>query len=111
MYAGGISMMLLAASVWLVDVLNWRNGTGFFFTFGANSLFAYLLSEVLIIFWDSIAWGSGDDTTNVREWIYTRLFVPIDGGELGSFLFALGYMLLCWLVCRWLYVKKIFIKL
>lgn len=111
MYAGGISMMLLAASVWLVDVLNWRNGAGFFFTFGANSLFAYLLSEVLIIFWDSISWGAGDSATNVRDWIFSHVFAPIDSGELGSFLFALSYMLLCWLICRWLYVKKIFIKL
>ena len=30
---------------------------------------------------------------------------------IGSFLFALAYMLVCWLVCRGLFVRKIFIKI
>ena len=51
LYAGGLSMIFLAASVWLIDILKWRNGASFFFVFGANALFAYLLSEVLVIFW------------------------------------------------------------
>lgn len=111
LYAGGLSMVFLAGSVWLMDIQKWRTGAGFFFTFGANSLFAYLLSEVLVIFWFNITWVSGDHTTNLQEWIYQTIFRPIDGGNFGSFLFALAYMLLCWLVCRWLFVRKIFIKL
>ncbi|MEY3195510.1 MAG: hypothetical protein RIQ78_1607 [Bacteroidota bacterium] len=111
LYAGGISMVFLAISVWLMDVRQWRSGAGFFFTFGANSLFAYLLSEVLVILWSSITWGSGDQKISLYEWIYRTVFLPIDAGEFGSFLFALSYMLLCWLVCRWLFIRKIFIKL
>lgn len=111
LYAGGLSMVFLAASVWLMDIQKWRTGAGFFFTFGANSLFAYLLSEVLVIFWFNITWVSGDHTTNLQEWIYQTIFRPIDSGNFGSFLFALAYMLLCWAVCRWLFVRKIFIKL
>jgi predicted acyltransferase len=94
-----------------MDVRQWRSGAGFFFTFGANSLFAYLLSEVLVILWSSITWGSGDQKISLYEWIYRTVFLPIDAGEFGSFLFALSYMLLCWLVCRWLFIRKIFIKL
>jgi predicted acyltransferase len=111
LYAGGLSMIFLAVSVWLIDIQKWRNGASFFFAFGANSLFAYLLSEVLIIFWYEISWKSGDQETNVQQWIYQSIFQPIDGGPFGSFLFALSYMLLCWVICRWLFVRKIFIKL
>lgn len=111
LYAGGLSMVFLALSVWLIDIQKWRNGASFFFAFGANSLFAYLLSEVLIIFWYNISWTSGDHSINLQEWIYRTIFQPIDSGNFGSFLFALSYMLLCWIVCRWLYVRKIFIKL
>lgn len=111
LYAGGISMVLLAASVWLIDVRGWRNGTGFFLVFGANSLFAYVLSEALVIGLGAITWGEGDAATDARSWIYDTIFRPIEGAEFSSFLFALAYMLLCWLICRWLYVRKIYIKI
>ncbi len=108
LYAGGISMILLAASVWVIDVRGWRNGTGFFLAFGANSLFAYILSEVLIITLSSIRWG---EDMNVQKWIYQTVFEPIEGAEFSSFLFAVSYVLLCWLICRWLYVRRIYIKI
>ena len=49
LYAGGISMIGLAASVWFLDVRGWSNGAGFFLAFGANALFAYVFSEALIM--------------------------------------------------------------
>ena len=111
LYVGGISMILLAVSVWLIDIRNWRNGPGFFLAFGANSLFAYILSEALVISLANITWGSGESQTDARSWIYDTFFRPIEGAEFSSFLFSLVYTLLCWLICRWLYVRKIYIKI
>lgn len=111
LYVGGISMVLLAFSVWVIDINGWRKGIGFFLTFGANSLFAYVLSEALVIGLGNITWGAGEAATDARTWIYDTVFRPIEGGEFSSFLFAISYMLLCWLVCRWLYVRKIYIKI
>lgn len=108
LYAGGISMIMLAASVWLIDVQRWRSGIGFFLAFGANPLFAYLLSEVLIISFQNIRWG---DDKNVQSWLYETFFVPLEGKEFSSFLFALAFLLVCWVVCRWLYVRKIYIRI
>ena len=108
LYVGGISMVMLAASIWLIDVQKWRNGTGFFLAFGANPLFAYVLSEVLVIIFQSIHWG---DDMNVQSWLYQTIFDPIEGAEFSSFLYAIFFMLLCWVVCRWLYVRKIYIKI
>lgn len=113
LYVGGISMVLLAASVWLLDVKGWRHGSVFFTSLGMNALFAYVLSEALVILWGAISWTQPDGTeTNVREWIYHHLFSPVDGGgAFSSFLFALAYMLLCWGICWILYRRKIFIRL
>lgn len=112
LYAGGVSMVMLAASVWVIDVRGWRNGTGFFLAFGANALFAYIFSEVLIITLSAIRWTSANgETTSAAGWIYDTVFRPIEGAEFSSFLFAFVYMLVCWLVCRWLYVRKIYIKI
>ncbi|MEO6758757.1 MAG: hypothetical protein ABIO24_04825 [Saprospiraceae bacterium] len=108
LYAGGISMVLLAASIWLIELRGWRNGTGFFLAFGANSLFAYVLSEALITIFQNIQWG---EDMNLQKWFYSTLYEPIEGAEFSSLLFALTYLLICWLVCRWLYVRQIFFKL
>ena len=107
LYAGGFSVILLAACIWLIDIYGWRRGTGFFLVFGANPLFAFILSEGLEQIAFNIPCGEGD----AYEWAYARFFQPLDGGELGSFLFAVSYMLLCWLICRWLYVRRIFVKI
>jgi len=111
LYVGSLSMIFFALSIWLIDIKGWRKGTGFFLTFGANSLFAYFLSEALIITLGAITWGEGDAATNAKDWIYNTVFQSLAPTPLGSFLFSLGYMLLCWLVCRWLFVRKIFIKI
>ncbi|GAB4490397.1 MAG: acyltransferase family protein [Saprospiraceae bacterium] len=107
LYAGGISIVFLAFFIWLVDVCGWRRGTGFFLAFGANPLFAFVMSEALEQLAFSVPCGSGD----CYERLYIQFFKPINGGELGSFLFALTFMILCWLVCLWLYRRKIFIKI
>lgn len=113
LYAGGISMALLAISVWLIDIKGWNKGPRFFIIMGMNALFAYVLSEALVMLWSAIAWSRADGTPiNLREWIYETLFMPVDGGgAFGSALFAVAYMLLCWLCCWFLYRRKIFIKL
>ncbi|MCC6411189.1 MAG: hypothetical protein IT270_06000 [Saprospiraceae bacterium] len=112
LYAGGMSMILLAACIWFLDVRGWRNGAGFFLTFGANALFAYVLSEALVMLWADIRWVTEAGTAmDVRSWIYITLFRPLEGGAFSSFLFAVVYTLLCWLFCRWLYVRNIYIKL
>ena len=111
LYVGGLSMIFLAASIWLIDIRGWRKGTGFFLAFGANSLFAYILSEALVMILYAIRWGEGDAATNAKDWIYEAMFQSLAPTPLGSFLFSLAYLLVCWLVCRWFFVRKIFIKI
>lgn len=112
LYVGGIAMILLAASVWLFDVRNWRSGTGFFLVFGSNALFAYVLSEALVPILNVIHWqGADGERVSAQSWIYDTIFKPIEGAEFSSFLYALAYMLFCWAICRVLYLRKIFIKL
>lgn len=113
LYTGGISMILLAAGMWVLDVRGWRRGAHFFIVLGMNALFVYVLSEALIMLCTAIAWTPpGGAATNVRGWIYAHIFQPIDGGRaFSSLLFAAAYLLFCWLICWILYRRKIFIKL
>jgi predicted acyltransferase len=112
LYAGGISIIVLATCTYIIDKINWRNGTGLFFAFGANSLFAYIFSEALIMLMNAIkVTNAAGAKISSSAWIYETVFKPLGSPEFGSLLFALTYMALCWLVCRYLYVRNIFIKI
>jgi predicted acyltransferase len=43
-------------------------------------------------------------------WINTAFYQVIAPGAVGSFLFAISYMLLCWCMGWWLNKRKIYIK-
>lgn len=107
LFAGGISVTALAVSIWLIEVRQWRGGSWFFMVFGVNALFAYILSEALIMLLYAIPVGS----ISAQQWLYRSFFEPLEGGAFSSFLFAFSYVLLCWLVCWGLFKRKIFIKL
>ena len=106
----GISMILLAFSVWAIDIKQWQGGLKFFLVFGANSLFAYILSGFLVKTLGMIKWTENGESTNVLGWAYQNIFEKIESGKLGSFLYALSFMGVCWLVCWVMYRKNIFVK-
>jgi len=106
----GIDLLLISALIYIVEIknLNTANWTRFFVIFGKNPLFIYLLSEILVTILNMIHIASG---ASLFDWINDILFQVVAPGAVGSFLFALCYMLLCWSVGWWLNKRKIYIKL
>ncbi|MCB9308110.1 MAG: DUF1624 domain-containing protein [Lewinellaceae bacterium] len=111
LYTGGISMILLAFSVWALDVADGRRYVRFFLVFGANPLFAYVLAGLLTKTMLRIQWQENGEPLTAYAWIYRQVFQPIEGGAFGSLLFALTFLLICWSVCAVMYRKKIFVKI
>jgi predicted acyltransferase len=97
--SAGISILLFGLCLWLIDLRQWRNGTGFFFAFGQNTLLAASLSQVLYLVSFTM---SAQTETGISHWIAERCFAPWAGAGLGSLLFSLCILLLCWLLCRYL---------
>lgn len=102
----GLDLMLIAGIVYVVDILKFRKGSGFFLVAGKNPLFIYLLSELGVIILYMIPVGNEP----LFRWLYTHIFV-FAGDYLGAFLFALWWMLTCWFAGYILDKKKIYIKL
>ncbi|MCW3468006.1 acyltransferase family protein [Chitinophaga nivalis] len=102
----GIDLLLLALLILVIDVAGITKGTGFFTIFGKNPLFLYLLSEVLAILFYFIQ-VHGD---SLYQWINDTIFQPLSPGKLGSLLFSLAFMLLCWTVGLVLDRKKIYVR-
>lgn len=105
----GIDLTILGSLIYMVEIRYWNkwNWTRFFTIFGKNPLFIYLLSELLITVFYLV--NVGPDR-NLHSWVNDVFFQWIAPGAIGSLLFALAYMLLCWSVGWWLDKKKLYIK-
>lgn len=107
LYTVGIDMIFLSFLIYIIEFRQKTRWTSFFAVFGKNALAIYILSELLVVILFSIPASANE---NFFEWInrvFYQRFIP---GAFGSLLFALSYMLLCWLVGKWLDSKKIYIR-
>jgi predicted acyltransferase len=106
LYTVGLDCIILSVIIYITQFKNKTRWTYFFEVFGRNPLFIYLLSElgaILLFFFRT------DPKTSVFKWIYTNIF-SYAGAYLGSLLFAISFMLLCWLVGYMLDRKKIYVR-
>ncbi len=102
----GLDCVILAAVIYLVEFRQKTRWTYFFEVFGKNTIFIYLLSELLVITLDIIHVSGG---ASLFSWIYEHGF-HWAGDYIGSFLFAIVYMLVCWAVGYVLDKRKIYIR-
>jgi predicted acyltransferase len=109
MLTTGIDIGIIGALLYIVEIKRWNpvNWTGFFLVFGKNPLFIYLLSEILLI---SISYIKTSPNQHLYGWVNNAFFQVIAPGAVGSLIFALFYMMICWLVGLWLYKKKIYVR-
>lgn len=94
--AGGVSLLLLALFYYIIDVLGYRKWAFFFKVIGMNSILIYISDK--FIDWEYsakavIGW--------LAEWS-GEAFYPV--------IIALGYVAIKWIFLRFLYEKKIFLK-
>lgn len=101
----GLDLILIGALIYMIEVLSWDKWTKFFTVFGKNPLFIYLVSEVLLTVIDLIF-----PKLHFYKWINESFFQVIAPGPVGSLLFALCFMLVCWLVGYILDKRKIYVR-
>nr|WP_315391890.1 heparan-alpha-glucosaminide N-acetyltransferase domain-containing protein [uncultured Duganella sp.] len=102
-----IDLGALSLLLYVIDMRGYRGWTYFFEVLGRNTLFIYLLSEVVATLFFIVKIGG----VSVFDWVYLNLFRPWAGAYNGTLLWALFYMLGCWMVGYVLDRKKIYIKL
>jgi predicted acyltransferase len=108
-FTAGMALVSLALCYWLVDVSRHRGRvTNFFLVFGMNPITAYVFAEAIAHWIDRMP--SGPDTT-LQESLYQTLFAPLAGPANASLLYAICYVLMCWMAMWLLYRKRIFLKI
>jgi len=103
----GIDCILLAALTYITDFIQKTRWTYFFQVFGKNPLFIYLLSELGA----TLLWfiPIGEKHQPLYAWLYQNVYQHA-GDYFGSFLFAISFMLFCWLIGYILDKKKIYVR-
>ncbi|QEC77181.1 acyltransferase family protein [Mucilaginibacter ginsenosidivorax] len=104
----GLDLVILSFLVYALEINDWNKGnwTRFFTILGKNPLPLYVLSETLVIFFYMFTVKG----SSLYNWINTNIYQAIIPGAIGSLLFAISYMLICWLVGYLLDKKKIYIR-
>ena len=93
---GAYSLGLFALFHWLIDVKGWKKWTTFFSVIGMNSITIYMLQRI-VSFKDITAFFLGG----------TAGLLPM---AWGTWLLAIGYFAISWLVLWFFYKKKVFLK-
>jgi predicted acyltransferase len=103
----GWDLVILGLLAWIIDIGGARAGLPFFQAFGKNALFIYLLSSVAV----TVLALLRVDGTPLYTWLYGHVFLPLAEPRLASLLFAVAYMLACWLVAWAMDRRRIHIRL
>lgn len=99
--SGGWSVLLLAAFYYAIDLRGWRRWAEPFVWVGSNALTIYVISH-LVDFGNLSARFLGGEIAATLDAAWHGL---------GAVVLALSGITLCVLVCRFLYLRKIFIRL
>jgi predicted acyltransferase len=103
----GIDLAVLAGLMGWIDIGKHTFGVRFFEIFGRNPIVLYVVAILLEM---GMSYIHVDGRVGVWRWFGLHVMQAIAPGPLGSFLTAILYMLLCWLVALWMYRRNITIK-
>lgn len=104
----GIDLAILGLLIFIIEIEKIKRGTNFFLILGRNSLAIYLLSELLLTVLQTI-WVRPQ--LSFYDWVNQVFYQRLFPGALGTLVFAICYMMLCWLVAYILDKRKIYIKI
>ena len=115
LFAGGLSLLLLALCLLIVDFRDKTpsrsNASRFlspFLVFGTNAIAAYVFSELLQSALSSIHPVAG---VNLQQLLYRSITDVIPNQAFASLIYSIGFVAVCWLPVSLLYRRSIFIKI
>jgi predicted acyltransferase len=109
LFTAGVALIALSLSYWVLDVQRRRGRwTKFFLVFGMNPIAAYVFAELIAHWIDRMSVQGG---MSWQEVIYQQLFGALPNPYQASLLYAVVFVLMCWLAMWVLHRKRIFLKI
>lgn len=109
--SGGVSLMVFAVLVHVVDLKGWKRWATPFLVFGTNAILAFVLSSIITVLTDRIHVGPGIPASTFHQWAYVHWFASWLEPVNASLMYALAIVLLNFSLLWLLYRKRIFIRL
>jgi predicted acyltransferase len=95
-----------------VEIKKWTRGWTFpWLVFGSNAITAYVFSELLAAGLGTIVVHDAGTAISLQQYIYQHWFFPIINPSFGSLMYAIAYVLVCFVPVLLMYRKKIFLKI
>ena len=108
LWAGGWSLLLLALFFWLCEIRKWRGrGWAPLLVFGKNAIASYVFAELFAGFCFLVSVHG----QTISHLVYAGLFADVDSPAIGSMLYSLFFVAVCWLPMAVLYRRGVFLKL
>lgn len=110
-FTAGQALLALGALFYWVDVRGRTRFTRPFVVYGVNAITVFVMSGIvskLLSAW-KVA-GANGESVSLQKALYEAVFVPLGPPKVASLLYALVWIT-CWYgVLRWMYGRKMFIK-
>jgi predicted acyltransferase len=115
LFAGGLSLVLLAVCLALVDRRARKAGESRqpgvampLLVFGTNAIAAYVFSELLASALSAVPLGAD---RNLQQGIFGGILRAVPDPAFASLLYSLGFVAVCWLFVYVLYRRRIILKI
>ncbi|MEM9831933.1 MAG: DUF5009 domain-containing protein [Bacteroidota bacterium] len=105
--SSGMALLLLGTLYWFIDVKHYRGWTPFFVAFGMNAITAYVLHGTLI---DAFHFSINEAGDTLRDSSFQGLIQLGLVPEMASFIWAVLYLLLCFIPIWIMYRRNIIVK-
>lgn len=109
LFTAGAALLCLALCYWILEIQQWRGPwTTFLLVFGMNPIAAYVFAELIAHWINRMTLQNG---TSWQELLFQSLFEPLGSPYAASLLYAISFVLVCWLAMWTLQRKGIFLKI
>ncbi|AEU38098.1 acyltransferase family protein [Granulicella mallensis] len=109
LYAGGLSILLLAVAYYVIEIRQLRGRWTYpLLVFGTNAITVYVISELLS---SAVAVFKVNQTQSFQVYVYSHYFIHLGTPAIGSLIYSLLFVAVCYVPAWLLYRKRIFIKL
>jgi predicted acyltransferase len=112
LFSGGLGMMLVAFSYWIIDIQNYTKFTPPFIAYGVNAITVFFLSGIIPRLLNMIKIVNPDGSSiGLQSWLYSNYFKPNFSPVNASLAWAIAFNTF-WFIILWImYRRKIIIKI
>ncbi len=110
LYTAGIALQVFAVLYWLIDLRGWKRWATPFEYYGTNAIFVFVATGLLAKTLSRIKMVDGADELSSWNYAYKHIYASWLDPKNASLAMALTLLLIFYFILRWMYKKKIFIK-